>query len=88
MKETEKSGPGEIISEIAQGLRNAVARKEISTTAAQDLFNMAQREMAILATAYPSLPWETGSTQVEPLKEEAKRINGGRLFTYETKNLP
>lgn len=67
-----ESNPGEVLAEIAQGLRNAVQRRELTSDKALGISEKARRELGILGSlGYPS---ETGSTQLKPLIEEGKRL--------------
>lgn len=68
------SGPEEVIAEAAQGFRNATKRGEISPEEANKRFNEAARMLNILCLAYPDAPFETGSTQLNDLIEEAQRL--------------
>ena len=67
-------GPGEILAEVAQGLRNTVLRGDLNCFEAQNIFSRAQRELNILYLSYPNLPFETGSTQLTALMQESQRL--------------
>ena len=78
MKEFDKGstvpGPGEIISELAAGLRIEVLEGRISCLKAQEYFNRKQRELNLWALANPDCPWEIGSTQVRELRGREKAL--------------
>ena len=68
--ENGKPGPGEVISEMILGFKIAEEEGRILPMEAQRKISEAQREINILALAYPDFPWEIDSTQVRSLSEK------------------
>lgn len=73
-------GPGVVLSEAAQGLRNKVARGELTALEGQELYDACQRTIVEAVRKCPGFPWDADTTELDLLQEEARRLHGGRVF--------
>lgn len=80
----QRGGPGEVISEVAQGYRNVVKRGEMTPDEANKRTNEVMRALQLLELAGfadgTEIPFESGSTQIEALVSEGRRIRGEEII--------